>query len=222
MSRLSEWFREASVKAIIFYAFTNWILPIGVPIVTAWVAYIENLPLAYGIAATSLAFGGVSSGMLRFSEWRERQSPEGKLGFQQVFVYQDIKSRGWLINFVVENTAYFPIDFELSELQESIDDRIPKRTKLRQGQMAPFSSSVLTGYPIEIEPPKAVNQVPGELKGKLSFCILYGRKGAKKTCKMQRKFKFTLFFDEKGNLIRQSVSDIEYDKGEEKWQPENT
>jgi hypothetical protein len=67
------------------------VLPILGSIVTAIAGVLQGLPIAYIIAATTIVFAMIPTGLLRFDEWRTRITPQNKLVLQQATFGMDFQ-----------------------------------------------------------------------------------------------------------------------------------
>src|SRR5690348_5800419 len=69
------------VKAFTYHAITVWVIPTGLVAITAYLGYLQGLPWMYIAVGTGLMFAAVTTGLVRFDEWRDRRRTEGKLRF---------------------------------------------------------------------------------------------------------------------------------------------
>ena len=73
-----------SIKAITYHVTVTYILPIGAPIMTGAVGYLQGYPWMLILTAAALTFGGTATGLVRFDEWLGRRSVKEKLAFSSV------------------------------------------------------------------------------------------------------------------------------------------
>ncbi len=77
------WIRRAiasgALKAIVQHFVATTVIPLGVPVLTGYLAYMEGQPWSYIVLFASVAFGGVTTGLVKFDDWRERRRVNGKL-----------------------------------------------------------------------------------------------------------------------------------------------
>jgi predicted branched-subunit amino acid permease len=62
------------IKAIAYHVTITYLLPIGAPVVTGAVGYLQGFPWMYVFVASALTFGGTATGLVRFDEWLFRRS----------------------------------------------------------------------------------------------------------------------------------------------------
>lgn len=151
----------------------------GIAVLTLVLGYVERLPLAYIVTLASLAFGGLSGGLLWFSQWQLQQTPENKLAFERALV-----TRGELagrpsatIGLRLKNTATFSIEAYVETLNTSLAGRInPARVfGTRQFVLEPGTETTFNDGAIQID------GVSDELMiGRLDFKLSYGRVRARR------------------------------------------
>ncbi len=116
---------------------TTWLLPTVPPVIIAMIGYLQNFPLFYILIGASLAFGGISAGLLRFSEWRYFNQVEDRLIFNNVLIHHFTKknqngilsTNGLRIGIQVKNDAMFPISFKAEKVYSEFNGWNPPKTK---------------------------------------------------------------------------------------------
>ena len=105
--------------------------PMGSAVVTLMSGLVAAVPLPYLLAAASLVFATVATGLLRLDEWRERASPAGRLMFTHPVFNMDVEagSAGRLIKNVqlgiaLRNEASFPLRYRLEYIDTRFLDRV--------------------------------------------------------------------------------------------------
>lgn len=159
-------------------------IPWLLPLLTLALGWVEKLPLAYVVAAVALAFGGGASGLLRASEWMQRQTPEHKVGITSYAVALDyvrdadgkvtgFKNGQFL--FTLQNMAPFPISVVVDELITIIDDKTPPAggPKLNDFFIPPLFSTTVRDNPVDL----SSMPVRDRLQARLRLKARYGRKG---------------------------------------------
>ncbi len=111
------------------YVITTWLAPAILPALIAVIGVVQNIPLFYILVAVSIAFGGVSTGLLRFSEWRYRNRVQDKLVFQSVMVNPKLDEKSHIVGVSfrinVTNTASFPVEFKVTEAFSKFNGKHP-------------------------------------------------------------------------------------------------
>lgn len=121
---VSKLFTDYSAKALFMLFCEKMLLPVGMPIMTVILGYINELPLFYiwiGFLA-SLAF--VFHWLIKVKEWRYKTTVKGKLNFTGLHPFIDSnKKYGVQIQF--DSIAEFPIDCRVTKLDLKLADRVP-------------------------------------------------------------------------------------------------
>ena len=93
-----------------------WIWPLLPSMGGVMIGWVQGFPWFYLYVSAVVIFAFAATGLLRFSEWKDRNTPEHKLQFGSVRVSarksevgQNIEAIG--IGFQLHNTATFPITF---------------------------------------------------------------------------------------------------------------
>lgn len=184
------------VRAAAFYVTTTYIIPLGAPIVTVVIGYASGVPW-FGIWLGALAaFAFVSTGLLRFTEWRFRQKVHDKLAFAAVMVGKDISSGGITIGLRLHNSALFPIEFSLEQLLTRLGDKVPSKTTYDSPGTISIPAKGVGWFwdnAIKVDnPPK-----PGTIEGHMEYKLVYGRSGRLRY-KLSGKKQIIIAFNEQG------------------------
>lgn len=168
---------QSFVSSVAGEVVITWLLPTVLPVVIAVIGVAQNIPWFYVLVGASLAFAGVSSGLLRFSEWTYRNRVEDKLVFQgiQVISKLDEHQNTVGVNFRINltNAALFPIGFKVEEFYSKCCGKYPSKTKplketilLQPGCTGFFADGHINTGRLSV----------GAHKGEFACKINYGRK----------------------------------------------
>ena len=77
-------------------------------------------------------FAVVSTGLLRFHEWRTRITAEYKLSYDEILVRKTLLQDGISVSmvglgFLLRSTATFPIRFEVQNIETQVANLVPRR-----------------------------------------------------------------------------------------------
>lgn len=192
---------KGGVAGVASYVTTTYIIPLGAPIVTAAIGYADGWPWLIIWLGALAAFSFVSTGLLRFSEWRYRQQVKDKLNLNVVRVGRKLNNQGCAesvtLGFQLYNNALFPVEFELQSLHSMIDDKYPpnKDYALRQFVMPSGGLGWFDDFAIEL--PDAPRE--RTIEGMIEFVVHYGRLGYMKH-ELRKKFQVFLGFDANGDV----------------------
>lgn len=184
-----------SIKAISYHITVTYVLPIGAPIVTVYLGYIQSLPWMYVWLGALAAFAIMAHGLLRYDEWRLRRRVEDRLAFQSVILGPTIKNDGLTIGLQLVSSAAFPVEFEITKIATRLGNTVPLETsfKITKFIIPPNGIGWFRDHPIQIQnPPK-----PGTMEGFIEYEINYGRVGSL-TCHLSGKKQVVAAFNEDG------------------------
>lgn len=121
-AKLLRWFVE-EVSRI-------WLWPTISTLVLTVLSKLVGLPWGWMPVAGALAFEGITTGLLRFDEWRYRTKVEGKLIISNVYYsVRNFNSESvcMCLGFVFRNEATFPIVFNDISVETKIAGSCPKQ-----------------------------------------------------------------------------------------------
>jgi hypothetical protein len=116
-----------SIKAVAYHVALTYVLPIGAPIVTGAVGYIQGYPWMYILVAASVTFGGVATGLVRLDEWLAGRRVKEKLAFTEVHVAKNIQGEGFSLGVAFISSADVSIEFEIEEISTRLANRVPEK-----------------------------------------------------------------------------------------------
>lgn len=162
--------------------------PVMFSVIVAVSGVFQNMPTMWILAAVALAFGGASTGALRLSEWRERNSVQTKLRFGDVnFVLNGEFRDGTLYlnkiqySLVMQSVAHFPIRFRIVKFKSKFDNRVHDgQGPSTEGIVLMHRNPQWGGRIIELDPPVEIPRL-GRKEGTIEFEIKYGRNDLIKT-----------------------------------------
>ena len=167
---------------------------------------IDWFKLSIGIA---VMFAAVSHGLLRIDEWRYRNQAKYKLVFHSMKIHKILSNKGAVaairLGYTLENKAMFPIQFEVVELETSINDLTPSKTEYENNKISIYANGSGWFEDHDINIPTQITNitVEGHLKSKLK----YGRPGnLKYSLDMEKRLYFS--FDNKGDIKNIEWHDI--------------
>jgi hypothetical protein len=150
-----------------------WLGPIGAPVVTTLLGWADGQPWMFIWVGALVAFAAATTGLVRFEEWRARRRVEHKLALGHCRFATSIREDGYALGVLLINRGEFPIEFEVTDLRTSIDNRVPSRTTPQQRRSVVVDAG---GYGwwddaiVPMTPPK-----PGTLTGDIEYRVRYGR-----------------------------------------------
>lgn len=172
-----RWFLRAAsggaIKAIFYKITLVYLIPIGIPIVTAVLGWSQGLPWMYIALGAMAAFAFITNGLLRFDEWRLQRRVEDKLTFSSVLVGRSVSDGGIIVGLQLMNSATFSIEFEMTKLTTRLGTIVPKDTKynVKNVTVPPHGTGWFYDHPIFIDNPPH----PGTIEGFIEYEIKYGR-----------------------------------------------
>lgn len=161
--------------AVVFYIATTYILPLGVPVVTAIIGYGSGLSWFWIWLGALAAFAFISTGLLRFAELLERRRTKDKLTFSEIRVGRNIRGSGMFIGVTLNSQADIPMEVRVKEVKTQLGDKVPvvKDFALTRFGVPARSIFFFNDHIINIdETPK-----PGTIEGFAEFHFEYGRHG---------------------------------------------
>lgn len=207
ISRILEWIgRAETINGLVQTELVRtWLTPAVLTMITGSAGYLGNIPAMWIIMASSLTFGGVSTGMLSASAYKERKSPQNKLRYQgTIFNFELVpirKDRAQRrANASAERKVTPPADykpvirelslgqlgvelynsasFPISVILEMADSGIERMTPPRT-KYPKTSVTVFPGVPIRMLDEKiSLDKLQcGRIEGKLYMIIKYGLPG---------------------------------------------
>ncbi len=202
------WFKKklatGAAQGVASHIAATYILPLGLPVVTGWLGYVEGLPLMYIFVGVGVMFAATATGLLRYSEWRELQRVEGKLGFQSVIVGRDIKGGGINVGLQFASLATFPLEFEVTEMKTRLGDKIPAlEHKAKRISLPATGIGWCNNNPIELNNPPN----PGTIEGSIEFRVKYGPPGSSLEYGFSGKKQVVAMFNDDGLLTQSSWVD---------------
>jgi hypothetical protein len=140
--------------------------------ITVPLGLLQGVPWMYVWVATGVMFAAVTHGILRFSELRERQRVEGKIGCANIGISKALDNKNsFILGVLLSNSASFPIECECDDLRTNLSDKIPQKRLPKQSFVIPPRGIGGTfDNPISIISPPA----PGVLEGLIEFKFKYG------------------------------------------------
>jgi hypothetical protein len=172
---LARAFASGAIKAIVHHIFVVYVIPLGTPLVVAYIGHLEGYPWFIILVGSSLAFSGVTTGLVRLDDWIERRRVKGKLQFAQISVGRDINSQGIFVGINLINKSAIPIDMTFTEVRTRVGNQVPLDTKFNNSELTipPSGIGWLNDHAINL----ANIPKPGTLEGFAEFRIKYGRPG---------------------------------------------
>jgi hypothetical protein len=203
-SWIGKAFAGGALSALGKHFAVAYLIPLGLPVLTAVLGYLEGFPWMWILTASGLTFGGVSNGLVKFDDWRERRRVAGKLGFAKLLVGLSA-SGGINIGFVLINRGAAPIEFEFVEARSRLRNSVPPGMLQAKGQLNPraraeFYLGAIHGIG---DTPK-----PGEIKGSIEAEIKYGRPGTSLKHTLRVHKGVTLTYNEAGKLVAHFGNEI--------------
>ncbi len=184
-----------AIKASASHITTVWIIPIALPAVAAYLGYAQHLPWMYIAVGVGLMFAGITTGLVRFDEWRERKRIEGKLHFSEFRVLRSASlTGGFVLGIALNNEADVKMDVDFAQIRTGLEDKVPKLREFKKTRftVAPHNVVYFDDHSIDIAAP-----TPGTLEATLDFVVRYGPVGNLKYTLPVKK-RATIPFDENG------------------------
>ena len=185
----------------------TWIWPLAVTAGGVVIGMSQDVPLFYLYIAAVFLFSVSATGVLRFSEWRYRNSAADKLNFHSVRIDKALAPNGAVvalrIGTMFRNSALFPVAYELVAIETKLDNLYPpKQPYAKTAYTIPANGAGWFDDHYIRVPQKQRGSVEGELKLELN----YGREGKpNNTLNIHKKLFFN--FNDKGDIERISWID---------------
>jgi hypothetical protein len=169
-----------------------------------------HVPLPYAVAAAALTFGGLSTGILRFSEWRQRISPLGKLEVLPGIAVacegppEERTIRHVRAGVILRNKASFSMEYFMEELTSSANSRIPPREPIAipGGVIPPGAELQFNDGAIDLDGLAAKD---GVVAGDMKFRLKYGHVGRLKYY-VEKNVRVVPLFDQQAKMFRGSAA----------------
>ena len=179
---------------------STWIWPAAITAGGVVIGWVQQFPLFHLYVGGVFLFAASSTGLLRFSEWRYRNSVYDKLHFNKGRVSQVVNEKGHavalLLGVEVRSSALFPISFSVDKIITEFHGKYPPKKDSKQQ--------------IHVIPPNGIGwfddaaiAIPltdyGSYEGKVGCTLKYGRSGALNN-KLKADKKVMVNFNEHGSL----------------------
>ena len=181
---------------------STWVWAPAITAVGVMIGWAQGESWFYLFVGAAVLFAAVSTGMLRFSEWRTRSSVAHKLGFNNLRIDKIRDESGVVralrIGAMLSNKAVFPIAYELASVSTSIDKFYPPKMPYKKSQytVPAGGSGWFDDHYIQIPSPRM-----GQVEGELTYELKYGKEGRlNNTLTINKKLFFN--FRENGDLER--------------------
>ena len=190
---------------------SNWLFW-GLPVLTVYMGYIEELPWVYILLAFLFAFAMTALGLNQLRTWQVNRTPENKVQISiphvgLVLDHTTTPKKVMVITLGINavNSAQFPMEISIDKLDAQISNKVPTKEfssrciGLPIGQTATFTSHKidLSGETLE----------GALLQGKLQGEISYGKSGNLKYSANKEWF-LALRFDKNGMFEGMEASHI--------------
>ncbi len=172
------------------------------------IGLLQELTLFYLYIAAVFLFAAASTGLLRFSEWRYRNSVANKLAFHSVNIGKGVNKKGEVIAIRIgvqlNSSALFPISFIGSDIMTEFDGHYPQKKGYdrKEFTIPPGGSSRFDDGFMKI-PVKT----HGTYGGKIQCTIKFGKRGALNNELKLEKLVYCCF-NEKGWLSSHHFADL--------------
>jgi hypothetical protein len=164
-----------SIQAVAGHITATYFIPIGAALMTGYAGYIQGLPWMYIMIGAGLMFAAITTGLVKFDEWRDRRRVEGKLAFVSVRAGRNIRGPGVFLGILLTNNAKMAISLKIHDVRTRIGDQVPAASGFTKTEfvMQPGNSLFFDDHIINITaPPRS-----STLEGFAEFNIEYGRLG---------------------------------------------
>jgi hypothetical protein len=164
-----------AVKAVAQHVTLTYIIPLGLPLVTGYLAHLRGVPWDQVLLFGGIMFAAVAHGLVKFDDWFNRRRVKDKLVVGNVRVLRDEAGPGIALGIELHNTAGFPVEFEGVDIRTKINNRVPPSIPYQRSNhtLQPDGVGQFDDHIIDFgDPPK-----PGTLEGFVEMEIRYGRPG---------------------------------------------
>ena len=161
---------------------TVFVLPGLISVGLAMMAYLDGFSRTHiyfaavaTFAVSAFGFASVAVGLLRITEWIDKNRVEGKLLFIGPIVSRDIDEENRIkalqLGVQLQNSAHFPMSYIVEEIRTSADSTLPRRGTINSwsGVIQPHMHEDFKDKPIDL----ANHKVSCDCK--LEIKIRYGR-----------------------------------------------
>lgn len=195
---------SGAAKAIAYHVTLTYVLPVGAPLLAAYLGYVQGLPLMYIFVGSLFAFACAATGAVQFSEWLFKRSVRDKLGFAGLRIIHNARGAGLGLGVSLSSSADIPITFELVSVTTRLNNRVPaeRNFAVREITMPPRGVGYFDDHIIDVVPP-----TPGSLEGEIDFVFRYGKEGLMKHDLQIRK-QVIATFNAEGVLLGASANDV--------------
>ena len=196
-SRVAKWginFLAGEVARI-------WVWPILPPIGIGLIGWIQGVPWFYLFVGSGVLFAAISTGLLRFSEWKYRTIVQDKLVFNRVRVAKELADDGSVkslrLGFQLNSSAMFPVQCRVSELATQFMSLFPPKKRYEEDSfiVPPQGFGWFDDHTIQVPNPPIDQSVEGQIE----FRLDYGKIGHLHQSLHMRK-KVFLRFDKRGDI----------------------
>ncbi len=172
--RLKREIAAGVTKAMAYHITITYAIPFGVTLLTGIIGYITGIPWFWIWLGLLAAFSFISNGLLRFDEWLYRRKIQDKLTFGTVLVGRSITNDGYTIGVSLNNSATFPIEFEITDIRTKLGTTVPEKNHTPKTIVIPPK-----GYGwYNDEVIKLPSTITSSIEGLLEYSIKYGKPGA--------------------------------------------
>ena len=176
------------------------------------IGYLQGFPWFYVCLGAGFMFAVVTTGLLRFTEWRFRVTAKDKLAFHDLRIFRTLANDGSIsairLGFRLRNIATFPIQFEVQEMNTEFMNSLypPKKTYEKKKIFIPVNGlGWFDDHDIGLASIEKKNKTIG---GSIHARLKYGRP---ENLNQELEFKKKVFikFDNRGNVQATEWQDIE-------------
>lgn len=190
--------KSDAISAIATHVFKNYVIPIGMPIITLLIGWSTSMQWFYIWIGFLASLALVFHWLLKMNEWLYRIKVEDKIVFSTIRFAYDIKTKGISIGFVVNNLADFPIIYEVSNLIVKLGDKVPAEDH-KGGAIYTIpikSNGWYDSHSIKID------KIPesGLVEGYIDFKISYGKSKNSLKNNLSAKKQLVVHFSQEGIL----------------------
>ena len=178
-----------------------WVWPILPLIGVGLIGWIQGIPWFYLFVGSGVLFAAISTGLLRFDEWRYRTIVQDKIVFDKVRVAKGLAHSGSVksvrLGFQLTNAAMFPIQCRVSKLATQFMDSYPPKKRYEEDTFIIPSRGFgwFDDHTIVVPIPPRDQSVNGQIE----FHLDYGKTGRlDQSISMSKKIFFR--FDKNGDI----------------------
>lgn len=154
--------------------------------ITVYAGYVQSLPWGFIIPAAAVAFAATAHGLLRISEWRQRNRVQSKLLFIDILwgIDYEISESMMVISaiqyrLVLQNMAALPIHFKIERMESSFSGRSQRERIETRGVVLDGRPSQVSAQRVPLNPPIKLDISHSEA-GDFVFEVSYGRSESKR------------------------------------------